>query len=451
MNSTPASGRADSSATPAAGASAAAGGYYRWGIGALLFFATTINYVDRQVLGLLEPTLQHVIGWNNLQYGYIVSAFQVAYALGAVGMGWFIDKVGARLGYAVSIAIWSLSAMGHALARTVVEFGTARFTLGIGEAGNFPAAIKTVAEWFPNKERALATGIFNSGTNVGATIGPLVVLGIAARYGWQYGFLFTGVFSAVWVLCWLAIYRSPRRRKGLKPAELAYIESDPPTPPVKVSWLRLIPHRQTWAFVAGKFLTDPIWWFFLFWLPSFLTTKFHLPSLSVTKLGLPVVIIYNAATVGSIAGGWLPARFMKAGWSRNRARKTAMLICALAVVPIVLTAGVHSEWAAVALISLATAAHQGWSANLFTLTSDMFPKPAVASVVGIGQFFGAIGGALIAVFVGWLLQTTGRYAPVFTLAASAYLLALLVIHLLAPQLKEAALPLAAPADDPAPA
>lgn len=416
-----------------------AGGAFRWGICALLFFATTINYVDRQVLGLLEPTLQHKLGWTDLQYGYIVSAFQAAYAIGAVGMGWFIDRLGVRIGYAISIAIWSLSAMGHALARTATEFGIARFMLGIGEAGNFPAAIKAVAEWFPNKERALATGIFNSGTNVGATIGPLVVLAVAARLGWQFGFLLTGLFSAIWVVCWLAIYRPPRLKKRLSAAELAYIESDPPTANIKVSWLQLLPHRQTWAFVIGKFMTDPIWWFFLFWLPPFLTTKFHLPPLSVSKLGLPVVVIYNAATVGSVLGGWLPARFMKLGWPRHRARQAAMLICALAVVPILATAGVHSLWGAVGLISLATAAHQGWSANLFTLASDMFPKPAVASVVGFGQFFGAVGGALIALFVGFLLHTTHSYAPVFTLAASAYLLALLVIYLLAPTLRPAQL------------
>lgn len=430
---------APAGAPPPPGREIDAGGAYRWGICALLFFATTINYVDRQVLGLLEPTLQHTIGWTDLQYGYIVSAFQIAYALGAIGMGWFIDRIGARLGYAVSIAIWSLSAMGHALARTAAEFGVARFFLGIGEAGNFPAAIKVVAEWFPNKERALATGIFNSGTNVGATIGPLVVLAVAARFGWQFGFLLTGVFSAIWVICWLAIYRPPREKKGLSAAELAYIESDPPVPAMKVSWRQLMPHRQTWAFVLGKFMTDPIWWFFLFWLPPFLTSKFHLPALSVAKLGLPVVVIYNAATVGSVVGGWLPARFMRAGWPRHRARQVAMLICALAVVPILLTAGVRSLWGAVGLISLATAAHQGWSANLFTLASDMFPKPAVASVVGIGQFFGAVGGALIAVFVGFLLHTTHSYAPVFTLAASAYLAALLLIHLIVPRLTPAKL------------
>lgn len=430
---------APAGAPPPPGREIDAGGAYRWGICALLFFATTINYVDRQVLGLLEPTLQHTIGWTDLQYGYIVSAFQIAYALGAIGMGWFIDRVGARLGYAASIAIWSLSAMGHALARTAAEFGVARFFLGIGEAGNFPAAIKVVAEWFPNRERALATGIFNSGTNVGATIGPLVVLAVAARFGWQFGFLLTGVFSAIWVICWLAIYRPPREKKGLSAAELAYIESDPPVPAMKVTWRKLMPHRQTWAFVLGKFMTDPIWWFFLFWLPPFLTSKFHLPALSVAKLGLPVVVIYNAATVGSVVGGWLPARFMRAGWPRYRARQVAMLICALAVVPILLTAGVRSLWGAVGLISLATAAHQGWSANLFTLASDMFPKPAVASVVGIGQFFGAVGGALIAVFVGFLLHTTHSYAPVFTLAASAYLAALLLIHLIVPRLTPAKL------------
>lgn len=437
MNPSPASGPGQASSLgTAAPPVASTTGRYRWGICALLFFATTINYVDRQVLGLLEPLLRHQLGWSDVQYGSIVTAFQIAYALGALGMGGLIDRIGTRLGYALSIAIWSLSAMAHALVSTVLGFSIVRFTLGLGESGNFPAAIKTVAEWFPNKERALATGIFNSGTNVGATIGPLVVLWIASRFGWQFGFLFTGVFSAIWVICWLAIYRPPRQTKRLTAGELNYIESDPPVPSVKVSWARLVPHRQTWAFIAGKFLTDPIWWFFLFWLPDFLATKHHL---SMLKLGLPLVIIYNAATVGSVLGGWLPARFMRAGWPRNRARKTAMLICAVAVVPIATAAGVHSLWWAVGLISLAVAAHQGWSANLFTLTSDMFPKPAVASVVGIGQFFGAVGGAMIATFTGFLLQMTHSYAVIFGMAAGAYLLAWVLIQALAPRLEPAVL------------
>lgn len=407
---------------------------YRWTICALLFFATTINYVDRQVLGLLAPLLQSKIGWNEMQYANIITAFQAAYAIGLLMMGPFIDRIGTRIGYAVAIAIWSLSAMAHALVRTVLGFGMVRFALGFGESGNFPAGIKTVAEWFPKKERALATGIFNSGTNVGATLAPLIIPWIAVRFGWQFGFLLTGVFSAIWIVCWLTMYRKPQEHRRVSPAELAYIQSDPAEPTAKIAWSHLLPHRQTWAFLIAKFLTDPVWWFFLFWLPKYLASN-H--GLSLIGLGLPLVVIYNAATVGSIAGGWLPAKFLKMGWSVNRARKTSMLICAVAVVPIIAVAKVHNLWGAVALISLATAAHQGWSANLFTTASDMFPRRAVASVVGIGGFGGAVGGMGIASFTGFVLQFTGSYLPVFMIAGSAYLLALLIMHLIVPNLKPA--------------
>jgi len=407
-------------------------GHYRWTICGLLFFAATINYVDRQVLGLLAPMLQTKIGWTEIQYGYIVTAFQAAYAIGLLFMGRLVDRIGTRLGYAVAIVIWSLSAMAHSLVRSAFGFGVARFALGLGESGNFPAAIKTVAEWFPKKERALATGIFNSGTNVGATVAPLVVPWIAVHLGWQFAFLFTGVFSAIWVVCWLVMYRKPQEHPRLSPAELRYIQSDPIEPGARIAWSRLLPHRQTWAFVVAKFLTDPIWWFFLFWLPKFLASN-H--GLSLTGLGLPLVVIYNAASVGSIFGGWLPARFLKLGWSANRARKTAMLACAIAIVPIIAAANVRGLWSAVALISLATAAHQGWSANLFTLVSDMFPQRAVASVVGIGGFGGAIGGMCIATFAGFLLQLTHSYVPLFIISGSAYLTSLLIIQLLAPRLQ----------------
>src|SRR5689334_3389732 len=323
-------------------------GRYRWTICALLFFGTTMNYVDRQVLGLLAPELQIKIGWNEIQYGYIVTAFQAAYAIGLLLMGRLIDLIGTRIGYALSIGIWSLSAAAHALARTPLGFGAARFALGIGEAGNFPAAIKTVAEWFPKKERALATGLFNSGTNVGATIGPLLVLWIASRYGWQSAFISTGLLSFIPIFFWVRSYRRPQEHPRLSAAELEYIQSDPSEPATQIPWARLLPHRQTWAFLLGKFMTDPIWWFFLFWLPKFLNAK-H--GLELTALGPPLVVIYNAACVGSIGGGWLAARFLKAGWTVNRARKTAMLICALAIVPIVAAASVRSLWGAVALVS----------------------------------------------------------------------------------------------------
>jgi ACS family hexuronate transporter-like MFS transporter len=409
-------------------------GRYRWTICALLFFATTMNYVDRQILGLLAPTLEKSIGWNQVQYGYIVTAFQGAYAIGLLLMGRLLDWIGSRAGYAISIGIWSVSAAAHALARTPLGFGIARVALGIGEAGNFPAAIKTVAEWFPKKERALATGIFNSGTNLGATVTPLVVPWIVLHFSWQAAFLSTGVLSAIPIFFWIMMYRRPREHPRIGPAELRYIQSDPVEPAVKIAWLRLLPHRQTWAFVIGKFLTDPIWWFFLFWLPKFLNTTY---GLSLTTMGLPLVIIYNAASVGSIAGGWLPARLLKAGWTVNRARKSAMLLCALAVVPIMMAAKAHHLWAAVGLVSLAVAAHQGWSANIFTLVSDTFPQRAVASVVGIGGFGGAVGGMCIATFAGWILQVSGSYIPMFIIAGSVYLLALLIIHLLVPRLERA--------------
>jgi ACS family hexuronate transporter-like MFS transporter len=407
-------------------------GHYRWTICALLFFGTTMNYVDRQILGLLAPVLEKKIGWNEIEYGYIVTAFQGAYALGLLLMGRLIDRIGARAGYAVSIAMWSVSAMAHALVRTPLGFGAVRFTLGFSEAGNFPAAIKTVAEWFPKKERALATGIFNSGTNAGAALAPLFVLWIANRFGWQFAFLSTGLLSAIPIIFWIRIYRRPQDHPRLGRAELRYIQSDPIEPAVKIPWANLLPHRQTWAFVIAKFFTDPIWWFFLFWLPKFLYTQ-H--GLSLVSLGPPLLVIYNAACVGSIFGGWLPARLLKAGWSLDRARKTAMLVCALAVVPIVAAAQVKGLWTAVALISLATAAHQGWSANIFTLVSDMFPQRAVASVVGIGGFGGAVGGMCIAGFTGWVLQISGSYLPMFVIAASSYLVALAVVHGLAPRLQ----------------
>jgi ACS family hexuronate transporter-like MFS transporter len=407
-------------------------GHYRWTICAVLFFATTMNYVDRQILGLLAPTLQKSIGWNEAQYGYIVDAFQAAYAIGLLLMGRLMDWIGARAGYALSIGVWSLSAAAHALARTPLGFGVARFALGIGEAGNFPAAIKTVAEWFPKKERALATGIFNSGSNVGATITPLAVPWIVARYSWQGAFLATGILSAVPIFFWISMYRKPQEHPRLSASELRYIQSDPIEPAVKIPWLRLLPHRQTWAFLIGKFMTDPIWWFLLFWLPKFLNSKY---GLSLTTMGLPLVIIYNAASLGSILGGWLPARLLKAGWTVNRARKSAMLLCALAVVPIMIAAKAQSLWAAVGLISLAVAAHQGWSANIFTLVSDMFPQRAVASVVGIGGFGGAVGGMFIATFAGWVLQLSGSYVPMFVIAGSVYAIALLIIHLLVPGLE----------------
>ncbi len=418
-------------------------GKYRWVICALLFFATTINYVDRQVLGILatDDTFKMQIGWNEAEYGFVNTAFQAAYAIGLLVVGGLMDKFGTRKGFSIAIVFWSIAAMGHSLARSAFGFGVARFTLGLGEAGNFPAAIKTVAEWFPKKERAFATGIFNSGSNVGAILAPLSVPFIAVNYGWQWAFIITGLLGFIWLFFWLAVYRRPEEHPKLSAAELAYIKSDAEDPPQKIAWARLIPHRQTWAFAIGKFLTDPIWWVYLFWLPKFLNTKF---SLNILQLGLPLIVIYVIADVGSIGGGWLSSNLINRGWSVNAARKVTMLICAFLVIPIVYASITDNLWVSVILIGIAAAAHQGWSANIFTLASDMFPRQAVGSVVGIGGMAGSIGGMLIASTVGLILEGTksevypnGNYFSIFVIAGSAYLLALLIIHLLAPKLEPA--------------
>jgi ACS family hexuronate transporter-like MFS transporter len=434
-------------------------GRYRWVICALLFFSATINYIDRQVISILKPTLTRDFGWTDERiYAAIVFSFQLAYAIGLLLAGRVMDKLGTRLGFILAVVIWSIAAVGHAmadwfpglqlptlaieppsivlLAGAAAGFALMRFILGLGEAGNFPASIKTVAEWFPKKERALATGIFNSGTNVGALVTPLVVPWIALNYGWQWAFILTGLLGFIWVIWWQRIYHPPEEHPRLSAAELAYIRSDPPEAVTPIAWRRLLTHRQTWAFAAGKFLTDPIWWLYLFWIPDFLNRN-H--GLDLKSIGLPVVVIYLVADVGSIGGGWLSSTLIKRGWSINGARKTAMLVCALAVVPIVFASQTSNLWLAVLLIGLAAAAHQGWSANIFTIASDTFPRRAVGSVVGIGGMAGAVGGMLLSLVVGEILQRTGSYVPIFIIAGSAYLVALLVIHLFAPRLEPAKL------------
>jgi len=406
--------------------------HYRWVICALVFLATTVNYVDRQVIGILKTTLQKDLGWTEIDYGNIVFAFQTAYAIGLLAVGRVIDRLGTKRGYTLALVFWSLAAMAHAAVRSVAGFSAARFALGLGEAGNFPAAIKSIAEWFPKKERALATGIFNSGSNVGAIVAPLVVPWLTLVYGWQAAFLVTGAIGFLWLLAWIPLYGSPQTHPRVSPAELALIQSDPPDPPARVPWRQLLMHRQTWAFAIAKFLTDPIWWLYLFWIPDFFNRTY---GLDVKTLGPPVFLIYLVASVGSIGGGWLSGSLIKRGWSTNAARKTAMLTCALAVVPIVFASKANNLWVATALVALAAAAHQGWSANVFTLASDTFPRHAVGTVVGFGGMAGAVGGMLIAKLTGKILETTGSYMPVFAIAGSVYLVALFIVHLLAPKLE----------------
>ena len=349
---------------------------FRWTVCGLIFAATTINYMDRQVLGILAPSLEKAIGWNELEYARIVMAFQAAYAIGMLGFGRLIDRIGTRHGYAISISVWSVAAMAHALAQGVLGFGVARFALGLSEAGNFPAAVKAVSEWFPRRERALATGLFNSGSNVGAILAPLLVPWITLHYGWQMAFMVLGATGFVWLLFWYWLYAIPAESRRVSASELAHIQSDPPEPPSgKIPWMTLLRYRQTWAFVVGMSLSAPIWWFYLYWLPKFLNKQY---GLDLATLGPPLVVIYTMTTVGSIGGGWLSGALLKRGWSVNTSRKTALLICALCVVPVVFAAQASNLWVATFLIGLAASAHQGWAANLFTLVSDLFPQQAVA-------------------------------------------------------------------------
>jgi ACS family hexuronate transporter-like MFS transporter len=409
-------------------------GNFRWLICALLFFAATINYLDRQVIATLKDELQKGGVWDEIGYSWVVFSFQTAYAIGLLGAGRVMDWLGTRKGFSVSVLFWSFAAMAHALVSTVLGFCGARFALGLGEAGNFPASIKTVAEWFPRKERALATGIFNAGTNVGILVAAAIVPPITLTYGWRWTFIITGLVGFLWLAFWVWLYRRPEEHPHLSKSELAYIQSDPAESNVRIPWKRLLPHRQTWAFAVAKFMTDPIWWIYLFWLPDFLKKAY---SIDLKNVGIPLIIVYLIADIGSVAGGWLSSSMIKRGVSVNRARKTAMLICAFAVVPVVFAARASNVWVAVLLVGLAAAAHQGWSANLFTTTSDMFPRRAIGSVVGIGGMAGAVGGMLISKVVGYILQWSGSYVPIFIIAASAYLAAWVVMQLLVPRLEPA--------------
>ncbi len=408
----------------------ARGTRFRWVICALLFLATVINYLDRSVLGVLAGTLQKEIGWTDTQYGDINAAFQLAYAVGFVALGWLVDRTGTRVGYAVSLIFWSVAAAAHALARNAFGFGVARFFLGLGEAGNFPCAIKAVAEWFPRKERAFATGLFISGTTVGAVLAPLVVPWLTINWGWQSAFAVTGFAGLAWVVLWWPLYRKPQDHPRVDAAELAHIQSDQDEGVGPVKLRAVMPHRQTRSIALVKFLTDPIWWFYLFWAGKFLQDKF---GVDLKHLGVPLVCIYLLADVGSIAGGWFSSSLIKNGWTPHAARKAAMLVCAVCVLPVVYVPITSSETVAVALLGLAAACHQGFAANVFTLASDMFPRRAVGSVVGISGMAGGLGGFLFQMGVGRVKDVTGSYIVPFAIAGTIYLVAMLAMHLLCPK------------------
>jgi MFS transporter, ACS family, hexuronate transporter len=411
-------------------------GRYRWVICGVLLLGVTKNYMDRGVLGVLNVTLQHRFGWGEIDYSKLVVAFQAAYAVGLLLTGRIIDRLGTRTGYALAMAFWSIASMCTAIGSSLAAFAICRVALGFGEAAVFPASIKAVTEWFPKKERALATGIFNAGTNIGAILTPLVVPPIVAIWEWRGAFISVGALGFLWLILWLAIYRRPEEHSSVTQAELDHIQGDREAPAPRTRWSVLFPLRQTWAFAVGKLLIDPVWWFYLFWLPSFLQRK-H--GLTLKQIGIPIMVVYLISDVGSVAGGWLSSHLIKKGKSVNAARKLTMLVCAIAVVPVVVAYRIESLWAAVLLIGLATAAHQGFSANLFTLTADMFPSHAVGSVVGIGGMCGALGGLFISIVVGQALQRSGSYQIPFLIAASAYLVALLLIHTLSPRLEPAKL------------
>jgi MFS transporter, ACS family, hexuronate transporter len=425
-------------------------GKYRWTICALVFFATTINYLDRQAISLVKTDLDAEFGWTKTDYANITVAFQLTYALAMFGVGRLVDRLGTKIGYAVSLFLWSLAAIGHALVRSTAGFMVARGFLGLTESGNFPSAIKAIAEWFPKKERALATGIFNSGTNIGAIVAPLTVPFIAKEYGWRWAFIITGAVGLIWLLFWFWLYEVPARQRRLKEDEFNYIHSDTDeavavaaatgsTP--KVTWGRIVQFKQTWALAIGKFLTDGVWWFYLFWLPDFLHEQYQL---SPTQMAVPIAIVYIISSVGSVFGGWLPMNFIKRGWPVFKARKTSMLIYALCAIP-VFTAqllGTHDVWFPVFIVGFGAAAHQAWSANIYTTVSDMFPKKAVASVTGIAGMAGGIGGIIVSKAAGYLFDyykslhhIEKGYFILFSFCSVAYISAWLIIHFLVPKMK----------------
>ncbi len=408
--------------------------HYRWRIVALLFFATTVNYIDRQVIGILKPYIAGDLGWNEADYGYIVTAFQVAYAAGLLLTGRFLDNFGTRLGYFWSILLWSLAGMSHAFARSVSGFAAARFALGIGESANFPAAVKAVAEWFPRKERAYATGLFNSGATVGAILAPIIVSWLTLTMGWQWAFILTGSLGFIWIAFWLGMYDVPGRHRSVSAGELEFIHQDEgeETTEREIKWTDLFKYRQTLAISATRFISDWVWWFFLFWIPDFLN-KMH--GIDLREIVLPLILIYALSSLGGIGGGWMSSRMIRSGYSLDRSRKTTILVCAIMVLPVMGVTQTGNLAVAVGLISLAAAGHQAWASNIFTLVSDIYPKKAVGSMTGLSGFAGAVGGALSASFVGLLLERTNSYFLIFSVAASVYLFNWLILKLLIREIK----------------
>jgi ACS family hexuronate transporter-like MFS transporter len=419
---------------PSAGARPS--GNRRWFVCGLIFAAVVLSYVDRQVLSVLKPTLQKQYGWTETGYGDVAFWFQAAYGLGYVAFGRFVDRFGERTGYTVAVGLWTAGQMAHALVSSTLGFALVRIPLAVGEAGAFPSSLAAVSVWFPKSERALAIGIFNAGSNIGAIITPLIIPVIMPLFGWRATFLITGLFTVVWLTAWLVFYRRPRQAPGLSPQELAYIEADPTPPQRPVGWRRLLTTRQTWAYIAARFLIDPVWWTFLFWLPDFFTRRY---GIDMRGYGPPLVAIYVLADVGSIFGGWCSTRLIQRGASVNRGRKTAMLICALLVAPVTFTTAAPNLWIAAALIGLACAGHQGFSTNVYAFPSDVFPRWAVGSVAGLGGLAGALGGMLMARFAGEVLQRVGSYGPIFVVAGAAYFAALLAVHLISPRYEPAPL------------
>lgn len=408
-------------------------GRYRWVVVALLFVCIVINYVDRQMIGVLKPNyLQPEFGWSETDYANLVIMFQGAYAVAYLFWGGVIDRIGARWGLAAAFTIWTVAHILHGAARSLVQFQIVRVLLGIGEAGGFPGGIKAVTDWFPKKERALATGIFNAGTNIGAIVTPLLVpfIVVDLALGWRASFYIVGIATLLWLPAWFMLYSHPSRNKNVSPSELAFIQSDPPDPVAKVPLWRVLKAKETWAYAIGKFVIDPVWWMFLFWLPDFLARSY---GMDLKQFGLPLVAIYLLSDLGSVGGGWLSSALMHRGMSLSAARKTAMFVCALLALPVFFAAQASNVWVAVLIIGLATAAHQGFSANLFTLPGDVFPRSAVGTVIGIGGFAGGVGGMLFSNFVGRELERVGGYGSIFLVAGTAYLAALLLIHIITPR------------------